>query len=230
MNTEAVFFDLDGTLIDTAPDMGGALNTVLQAHGRKPVAEALYRPQVSHGSLALLKLGFPELDSNKDLGELRTEFLQTYEQDIAVNSALFNGMETVLSSLESHHIPWGIITNKPEYLTLKLLDHLALTKRCCSIVGADTTTHAKPHPAPMLLACEQSGVDPVNCLYVGDALRDIQAGQAVNMKSLIAGWGYISAQDDDTSGWHADAFLESPLEILTHLQPEIIPRLPTDNR
>lgn len=203
--------------------MGGALNTLLKAHGRKPVAESLYRPQVSHGSIALLKLGFPELDPMTQLGALRTEFLQTYERDIAVSSALFTGIDTVLSSLESHDIPWGIITNKPEHLTLKLLNCMALTQRCCSIVGADTTTHAKPHPAPMRLACEQSGVDPLNCLYIGDALRDIQAGKAVNMKSLIAGWGYISKDDDDTTTWQADAFLESPLEILTHLQPAIIP-------
>lgn len=201
--------------------MGGALNTLLRAHGRQPVAESLYRPQVSHGSIALLKLGFPELDPKTELDELRTEFLQTYERDISVNSALFTGMETALTTLESQNIPWGIITNKPEHLTLKLLDDMALTDRCCSIIGADTTTHAKPHPAPMLLACKQTGVDPVNCLYIGDASRDIQAGRAVKMTTLIAGWGYIST-DDDTLSWQADAFLDSPLEIFNHLQPEII--------
>ncbi len=203
--------------------MGGALNTLLQAHGRKPVSELLYRPQVSHGSIALLKLGFPELNPNTELDDLRTEFLQTYERDIAVNSVLFPGIENVLATLESHKIPWGIITNKPEHLTLKLLDDMNLTQRCCSIVAADTTTHAKPHPAPMRLACKQSGVDPENCLYIGDALRDIQAGRAVNMTSLIAGWGYISAEDDNTQTWQAHAFLNSPLEILNHLQPKLMP-------
>lgn len=221
MNTEAVFFDLDGTLIDTAPDMGGALNTLLRAHGRPPVAEALYRPQVSHGSIALLRLGFPELDPNTQLSELRTEFLQTYESNIAIDSALFAQMETVLSSLEGHGIPWGIITNKPEHLTLKLLDQLHLTSRCCSIVGADTATHAKPHPAPMRLACEQSNVRAENCLYIGDALRDIQAGRAVGMKTLIAGWGYISSSDN-TSEWLADEYLQNPEDILNQLEPKII--------
>ncbi len=221
MNTEAVFFDLDGTLIDTAPDMGGALNTLLVAHGRPPVAEALYRPQVSHGSIELLKLGFPELNPNTQLNDLRIEFLKTYERNIAVDSKLFEQMDTVLTTLENNNIQWGIITNKPEHLTLKLLDQLNLTSRCCSVIGADTTTHAKPHPAPMRLACQQSNVNPERCLYIGDALRDIQAGNAVGMTTLIAGWGYIGSSDN-TNAWHADGYLQAPLDIFNHLEPKII--------
>lgn len=218
-NTQAVFFDLDGTLIDTAPDMGGALNTVLQAHGRDPIAADIYRPQVSHGSIALLKLGFPELDPATELAELRNEFLATYERDIYHHSALFIGIENVLTTLESGNLPWGIITNKPERLTMKLLDAMQLTSRCVSIVSADTTTHAKPHPAPMLLACKRAGVNPTSCLYVGDAQRDIEAGRAVQMKTLIASWGYIDEIEDDPAQWQADAALSSPQDILAHVVP-----------
>ncbi len=218
MKTQAVFFDLDGTLIDTAPDMGGALNTLLTAHGRQPVSETLYRSQVSHGAIALLKLGFPELDPKTQMTDLRLEFLQTYERDIACDSKLFDDIEPLLTALEDRNLPWGIITNKPEYLTLKLLADMKLTERCCSIVGADTTTHAKPHPAPMLLACRQTGVDPSRCLYVGDAQRDIHAGNAVGMKSLVASWGYISDQHDDPDSWQADAILDSPMHVLDHVE------------
>ncbi len=216
-NTEAVFFDLDGTLIDTAPDMGGALNTVLRNHNRSTVAEATYRPQVSHGSIALLKLGFPELQSADDFQQLRLEFLAAYENDIARDSHLFSGMEAVLHTLEKQAIPWGIITNKPEHLTHKLLKLMTLFDRCCSIVSADTTTHAKPHPAPMLLACKRAGVTPENCLYIGDAKRDIDAGLAVGMTTLVANWGYICPQNDDPDRWNASAIVQHPQSILDHL-------------
>ncbi len=215
--TDAVFFDLDGTLIDTAPDMGGALNRVLHAHGRAAVSESIYRPQVSHGSIALLKLGFPELDPASQLADLRSELLDVYERYVFKDSTLFPGIEQVLTALENRQLPWGIITNKPEYLTLKLLDAMKLTDRCASIVAADTAAHAKPHPAPMLLACERAGVDPQRCLYIGDAQRDIAAGRSVKMKTLIASWGYIDPENDDPQQWNADAELQAPAEILNHI-------------
>ncbi len=213
----AVFFDLDGTLIDTAPDMGGALNRVLEKHNRPPVEEADYRSSVSHGSIALLKLGFPELDPNKDMHDLRLEFLAAYGKNVADGSRLFKGVDTLLETLEAHHLPWGIVTNKPEAPTLTLLDALNLTHRCCSIVAADTTTHAKPHPAPMHLACKRANVKPVDCFYVGDAERDIQAGRAVEMKTFVANWGYIDDEHDDTSSWGADVQLSQPIDLLEHI-------------
>ena len=216
-NTAAVFFDLDGTLIDTAPDMGAALNRVLQQHGRDKVPAASYRAQVSHGSIALLKLGFPDLNPATEMAELRAEFLASYEANIAESSTLFDGVETLLQKIEAAEVPWGIVTNKPEGLTIKLLDALDITRRCCSIVASDTTTHAKPHPAPMRLACKRAGVEAAACVYVGDAKRDIEAGHAVAMKTYVAGWGYLSASDDHPDTWQADAILQSPLDLLSHL-------------
>ena len=214
-HTEAVFFDLDGTLIDTAPDMGAALNQVLQRHGRSTVSESVYRAHVSHGSIALLKLGFPQLHPT-DMNQLREEFLAAYDSNIAEFSSFFDGVEALLQELESANVPWGIITNKPEGLTLKLLEALAITSRCCSIVAADTTTHAKPHPAPMRLACERAGVDAKKCAYVGDAKRDIDAGKSVQMRTFIASWGYIGTTDDIDS-WRADQTLHTPMELLKHI-------------
>ncbi len=209
--TAAVFFDLDGTLIDTAPDMGGALNRVLTRHKRATIPESIYRPQVSHGSLALLKLSFSAAADEAQLPALREEFLSEYETGIANESALFPDIDALLLKLEENDIPWGIITNKPEALTLLLTDALELTRRCCCIVGADTAARAKPHPDPMLLACERSNVSPADCVYVGDAERDIQAGQSVQMISLIAGWGYIGA-DEKPAQWNADGWLEQPAD------------------
>lgn len=209
--TAAVFFDLDGTLIDTAPDMGGALNRVLANHGRAPVAESVYRPQVSHGSLALLKLSFDSPQDEPNLRALRSEFLAEYERGIANESALFPGIAELLAELERAAVPWGIITNKPEALTLLLTDALDLTRRCCCIIGADTAARAKPHPEPMLLACQRTAVTATDCVYLGDAERDIQAGRSVQMTSLIAGWGYLGA-DEQPSDWRADAWLQHPLD------------------
>ncbi len=216
-NTSAVFFDLDGTLIDTAPDMGAALNRVLERHGRAPVPATSYREQVSHGSIALLKLGFPDLDPTTQMADLREEFLASYEANIADFSALFEGVETLLQQIEAASVPWGIVTNKPEGLTLKLLDAMNITNRCCSIVASDTTTHAKPHPAPMRLACKRAGVDTATCAYVGDAKRDIEAGHSVAMKTFVASWGYLSASDDHPDTWQADAILQTPTDLLSHL-------------
>ena len=217
MNTQAVFFDLDGTLIDTAPDMGGALNRLLKRHRRPTVQAEHYRAHVSHGSIALLKLGFPELSEAHEFESLRTEFLNEYENHICNDSLVFTQMEPVLERLEQLNIPWGIITNKPEYLTLSLLEQLNLTQRCCCIIGADTAARAKPHPDPMLLACKRTKVEPSRCLYVGDAERDIQAGLSVGMKSLIAGWGYIDPVEDNPEQWGAHDYLSNPQMLLQHI-------------
>jgi len=218
---EAVFFDLDGTLIDTAPDMGGALNRMLATRDRPQVSANAYRSSVSHGSIALIKLGFPELaaqtEITRELVELRAEFLQSYADGICIDSKLFDGADTMLSDIEQRNIPWGIVTNKPEGLTLTLLNALDLTDRCCSIIGADTTTHKKPHPAPMKLACTRAGVNPANCFYAGDTERDIQAGRAVSMKTFVANWGYIDEQHDDPASWGADIYLDKPVELLDYL-------------
>jgi len=143
-NPEAVFFDLDGTLADTAADMGGALNRMLKKHRRPTVSAATYRSHVSQGSIALLKLGFPELNPAKDMHDLRLEFLASYAEDVTGQSSLFDGVEQMLDALERNNILFGIVTNKPEGLTLELLAALRLDTRCCSIIGADTTTMPSP--------------------------------------------------------------------------------------
>jgi len=213
----AVFFDLDGTLADTAADMGGALNRMLSRRNRPVVRSEDYRSSVSHGSIALLKLGFPELDPNTEMHELRLEFLATYAEDVSSGSHLFPGVDRLLNTLDQYKLPWGIITNKPEAPTLTLLNALNLTDRCCSIVAADTTTHAKPHPAPMRLACKRASADPAKCFYVGDAERDIAAGRAVEMQTFVAEWGYIDTITDDTSTWGADIHLSQPTDLLEYI-------------
>lgn len=213
----AVFFDLDGTLVDTAADMGGALNRMLTRRNRPTVSPDDYRSSVSHGSIALLKLGFPELDPATEMHDLRLEFLATYAEDVSSDSHLFAGVDQVLDTFDQYKLPWGVVTNKPEAPTLKLLDALGLTSRACSIVGADTTTHAKPHPAPMRLACARASVDPAECFYIGDAERDIAAGRAVEMQTFVAGWGYIDTKTDDTQSWGADFHLLQPTDLLEYI-------------
>lgn len=212
----AVLFDLDGTLVDTAPDLAYALNSVMQAQGLAPKLYEEIRPVASHGSVALLKLGFDITPEAPIFVSLRQQLLDVYFNNIARETRLFDDMERVLQHLESQHIPWGIVTNKPGFLTEPLCDQLGLSNRTNCIVSADTTPHAKPHPAPMLHACELIGQAPENCLYIGDAARDIEAGNVVNMTTLIASWGYL-AKDDTPEEWHANGMIDHPHEILKWL-------------
>lgn len=212
----AVLFDLDGTLVDTAPDLAYALNSVMQEHGLPPISYQAIRPVASHGSVALLELGFNVGPDDPIFISLRRRLLEIYLSNIARESRLFDGMETILNHLESRKIPWGIVTNKPAFLTDPLCDQLGLSNRTDCIVSADTTPHSKPHPAPMLHACELIKQTPENCLYIGDAARDIQAGNGVNMTTLVAKWGYIS-NTDKPNAWQADGLIDKPSELLTWL-------------
>jgi phosphoglycolate phosphatase len=212
-----VLFDLDGTLIDTAPDMVNALNTVLQEEGYSPLPYQTCRSVVSHGSPALLELGFGNnlsLDNNE---RIRTRFLDLYAQNLCVDTKLFSGMDKVLNYLENSGICWGIVTNKPERFTLPLLDKMGLHSRTCSIVCGDTLTKNKPDPEPMLHALAQCGYKAENSLYVGDAQRDIEAGRNVNMMTLLALFGYI-ADDDEFDLWGADIKIKHPLDIIEVLE------------
>lgn len=212
MKWQAVFFDLDGTLIDTAPDMVGALNRLLADHHKPPLPYDAVRPYVSHGSYAMVRMAFGE---DAPVNELRDSFLRHYEAHIAEASRLFPGMPEYLATLEENKIPWGIVTNKPEYLTHILLDQLQLSSRAASVVGGDTLAQKKPDPAPMFLACEQAGVEAKNCLYVGDAERDIQAGRAAGMKTVAARYGYLLAHEDPNT-WGADWQIDSA-DALFHI-------------
>lgn len=205
----AVLFDLDGTLLDTANDLGAALNYLLKKNNLPPVGRADYRPVASDGSKGLIELGFGEHLIHFDFELLRTEFLQFYQDNIANETCLYPGIETLLNQLNAANIPWGVVTNKPINLTLELLPHFNCFSACKSIVGGDSLPLRKPHPAPILHACNEMNVDANNAIYVGDAPRDIEAGNAANMFTIIAEWGYI-INKNDCQLWHANLIAKTP--------------------
>lgn len=207
-----VLFDLDGTLADTAPDMAFALNVVREEIGLPALPFSAIRPVVSHGATALVRLALDEPQS-EHFETLRKRFLEVYRGHLTRETRLFPGMDEVLRSIEEHHLNWGVVTNKPAWLTEPLLDQLGLTQRAACIVSGDTTPERKPHPAPMLYACQKAGSQGAQCLYIGDAQRDIEAGKNAGMHTLVALFGYISEADEPYL-WNADAMIQHPLEIL----------------
>lgn len=212
----ALLLDLDGTLLDTAPDMGAALNRLLVEHGRDALPQDRIRPFVSHGAARLVKLGFPEAEAEQ-FERLRRRFLDLYSQNLAEHSHVFPDLDPLLAGLERRGMPWGIVTNKPGWLTDPLLASLGIDRRASCVVSGDTVAERKPHPLPLLHAATLIGVDPVHCLYVGDAERDIQAGRAAGMFTVVAAYGYISEEDDPAS-WQASGIARQPAEIGTWLQ------------
>jgi phosphoglycolate phosphatase len=199
----AILFDLDGTLLDTANDLGAALNYVLSKYNIAEVSKELFRPVASDGAKGLLELGFGEQLTHYNYETLRGEFLNYYQKNIAVQTCFYPGIEELLTNLIDNNIPWGVVTNKPIDLTLDLLPHFSIFSHCCSIVGGDSLKEKKPHPAPLLYACKQMNVDASRCIYVGDAIRDIEAGNAANMYTIIAEWGYI-LDKYSCLNWQAD--------------------------
>lgn len=212
-----VLFDLDGTLADTAPDLAWALNQVLIEQGRAPLPFETIRPVVSHGGMALISLGFAIEPSAPAFDPLRNRLLEIYRANIARETTLFPGMAELLDAIEARGLNWGVVTNKPAWLTEPLLAALGVERRAASIVSGDTLPQRKPHPAPMLLACEQAGSLGPQCLYVGDAERDIEAGRAAGMKTLVALFGYIGAEDRPHE-WQADGAVETAAAILDWLE------------
>ncbi len=209
----AILFDLDGTLVDTAPDLAFALTRLMEQEGLEALPYDMIRPVASHGSAGLLGLGFDISTNHDDYPSLQQRFLQLYQDNIARETCLFEGMEEVLTALEQAEITWGIITNKPAFLTDPLVDKLNLTHRAACVVSADTTPHSKPHPAPMLHACKVINLSPKQCIYIGDAARDIEAGKNAHMRTVAALYGYLSEQDRPEK-WHADASINHPRDIL----------------
>ncbi len=209
----AILFDLDGTLVNSAPDLAFALNSILQEHDRKPVPFEDIRPMAGHGSRGLLGLGFGVTPEDESYPALQKRFLEIYEANLSRQTTLFDGMEEVLNAIESKNMTWGIITNKPSFLTQPVVDALGLSQRASCIVSGDTTAHSKPHPAPMLYACDKINIPPEQCLYIGDAKRDIDAGQSVNMQTVAVRYGYLS-KHDIIEDWQADAIIDYPSEIL----------------
>lgn len=211
-----VLFDLDGTLLDTAPDLAFALNETLRKFGKPTLPYETIRPVVSHGGIALIKLGFGLNPDDLGYQPRREYLLDTYRQNIARETRLFPGMDELLDTLENQGRNWGVVTNKPAWLTEPLLKELGLFERAAAVISGDTLTERKPHPAPMLLACEQVCSPAHECLYVGDAKRDIEAGHNAGMATMVALFGYIR-EDDDPHSWGADALVETPGEILAWL-------------
>jgi len=210
---EAVLFDLDGTLIDTAPDMGSALNNLLIEEGLPTLPLESIRPFVSQGGLVLTRLGFAEHVAEEKIEPLRKRYLQHYRDIVANDSALFDGFHEVLESLVARQINWGIVTNKPEWLTTPLLEKLGIKSPV--VICGDTLEHRKPHPMPLKVAAKRLNIKCEHCIYVGDDERDIIAGNAANMKTLVAEYGYIST-DDNIENWQADGIIQNPLELLKH--------------
>lgn len=212
-----VLFDLDGTLVDTAPDMGCALNRLRAEHDEPPLSAEMIRPWVSHGSPGLLKLAFGIDTEHHTYSELRSRFLDLYVACLADDSALFPGFADILDQLDAAGIPWGIVTNKPGWLTTPLLDALELTVRAACVVSGDTLAQRKPDPAPIHHALELIRADAASAVYVGDAERDIRAGRDAGCHTLAAAWGYFP-DDDAPETWGADAIIHSPHELAHWLQ------------
>lgn len=214
---EAVFFDLDGTLADTAPDLAGALNRVRVEEGHAALPLDLLRPVVSQGVRGLLRVGFGLMPEDEAYRDLQERVLNHYERDICKETRLFDGIPELLAQLEAQGIRWGVITNKRSRFTLPLLSELNLDKRACCIVSGDSTTAIKPSPEPIYLACRLAAVTPANCWYVGDDRRDVEAAHAAGMPAAAAAYGYLG-ENPIIADWQPDAVIDHPSELLTLLR------------
>ena len=212
--THGILFDLDGTLVDTAPDLANALNYLLEQENETPLPFEQIRPHASHGTVALIKVGFGIDESDSRFERFRQEIIDHYLEHIADESALFEGMVSVLEQLEQNAHPWGVVTNKPGFLTQPLLEQLNLWDRAAVVVSGDTLKQRKPDPTPLLYACEQIGSRPEASIYVGDAERDISAGRAAGMHTITAHYGYI-ADDDNPTSWRADREVTHASQLTT---------------
>lgn len=212
----AVLFDLDGTLADTAPDLAHALNHVLAEQRRPPLALDAVRPHVAGGSHALIALAFGgDLDCGTHTA-LRERLLAVYRTGIARETRLFPGIEMVLDALDARGLAWGVVTDKPAWLTLPLLDALGIAHRANCVVSGDSVPQRKPHPAPLLAAAAALETSPAACVYVGDTRRDADAARAAGMRALVAAWGYVEAGADPYA-WPADAVMQRPQSIIEWL-------------
>jgi N-acetyl-D-muramate 6-phosphate phosphatase len=212
-----VLFDLDGTLADTAPDLAGAVNRMLVARGREPVPLDALRPLSSHGARGLIGRAFGLAPSDAGFEAMRQEFFREYESALCRDSALFPAMDETLASLESEGIRWGIVTNKIARFTEPLVRALGLAERAACVVSGDTTAHAKPHPAPLLHALRQAGRAAHESIYVGDDLRDVQAGQAAGVRTVAVAYGYLG-DELPIEAWGADDVIAHPSELMALLR------------
>lgn len=226
MNAQARFpraalFDLDGTLLDSAPDMLATANRMRQVRDMGPMTLADIRPHVSKGARAMLAAAFPGMEVTAREA-LVPEFLSVYQQELGRHSVLFDGVDTLLSALEAAGTVWGIVTNKPEYLARDILPQLGWETRCAVLIGGDTLAEKKPHPLPLQVAAERIGVPAGECMYVGDDERDIVAARAAGMPSVAALWGYRQA-DEQPADWLPDVLVDAPADLAV---PATWPQIP----
>lgn len=213
---QAVLFDLDGTLCDTALDFTLALNRLLADEQRQSLSLSQVRAQVSNGALALIQQAFPDIEDEHTLLSLRARLVDYYQQHIVWHTQIYPGLEKLLAQLASKQIPWGVVSNKPESLTREIMQRLNFSYAASAIVGGDTLKVAKPHPEPLLLAAEHCQIAPQHCLYIGDHHRDVAAAKAAGMTAVAVSYGYISS-DDNPHTWGADWVVDSPYQLLTLL-------------
>lgn len=209
-----VLFDLDGTLVDTAPDLVLCLNKALSSHGFATVAAETIKPFISFGAVAMINESLDQSISEALRADILETMLDLYQNNIAEHTVFFKGMSETLDAIEAQGLKWGVVTNKRERFTNPLMDALKLTARAACIVSGDTTTNPKPHVEPMLAACKQAAVKPQECVYIGDASHDIIAGKNAQMKTLAALYGYLKPEDMPET-WGADALIKSPKQLAT---------------
>ena len=213
----AVLFDLDGTLIDSAPDLGAAADRMRTDRGMPSIPYERYRPMAGAGARGMLGVGFGLTPDSPEFAQMREEFFRNYEQCMTERTYAFEGVEELIARLQAVSMPWGVVTNKSMRFTDPLTQQMPLFATASAVVSGDTTPHAKPHPAPLLEAAARIGLPPESFVYVGDDERDIVAGKAAGMKTVAACYGYLGAAGD-TLHWQADAQINSPLEPLKLLE------------
>jgi 2-phosphoglycolate phosphatase len=212
---KAVLFDLDGTLADTAPDLAYALNCMRLSRQLPALPLSATRAYTSMGARGLLGVGLDVAPEHPEFAAMRDEFLSIYAKNLCRESCLFPGMAELLDELEQRGLKWGVVTNKAERFTHPLLKLLGIDHRTACVIGGDTTGKTKPDPAPLFAATERMGIGAAECIYVGDDRRDVQAGRAAGMKTVVAKFGYLHGNDPET--WQADAMIDTPEELLNHL-------------
>ena len=216
-NVSGVLFDLDGTLIDSAPDLGAAANQMRVRRGMASLPLELYRPLCGAGARGMLEIAFAIGPDHTDFEAMREEFFSNYERCLSERTFAFDGVAELIAALQARGIAWGVVTNKSQRFALPLTAGMPLFASAGAIVSGDTTPHAKPHPAPLLEAARRMGLNPAHCLYVGDDERDIVAGHAAGMRTVAATYGYLGSRSD-VAAWNAHAQINSPLALLQLLQ------------